>query len=73
MLFALAAFLILLILGIVKDEIRALHAAAFLVLAIIAFLVVGFLEWPLFAYATFIALLDIILILLIFKGDVRIR
>jgi hypothetical protein len=63
----------LLILGIVKDELRVLQAATFLVVAVVAFFLVGLLGWPIFAYTAFIALLDIILILLIFRGDVRLR
>lgn len=73
MLFALAVFLVLLILGIVKDELRVLHAAAFLVMAIAVFFVVALLHWPIFAYTAFIALLDIVLILMVFRGDVRLR
>ncbi len=73
MLFAPAVFLVLLILGIVKDELRVLQAAVFLVVAIAVFFVVALLQWPIFAYTAFIALLDIVLILMVFRGDVRLR
>lgn len=73
MLFALAVFLVLLISGIIKDELRVLQAAVFLVVAVAAFFLVALLQWPVFAYTAFIALLDVVLILMIFKGDVHLR
>ena len=73
MLFAFAAFLALLILGIVKDELRVLQAATFLVAAIAAFFICTLFQWPIFAHTAFIALLDIVLVLIIFRGDIRLR
>lgn len=73
MLFVLIAFIALLTIGFVLQELSWWQIAIFLGAA--AVLLYGFyLFWlPLAAYTAVLGMLDIILILMIFKGDITIR
>ncbi len=73
MLFALIAFIGLLIIGFILHELSWRQITLFL--AVAAASLYGFyLLWlPLIAYTVVLGVLDIILILMIFKGDIAIR
>jgi|LakMenEpi03Aug12_release.lakeMendotaPanAssembly.Ray.scaffolds.fasta_scaffold475890_1 hypothetical protein len=73
MLFALIVFIALLISGLVLQELCWSKTALFLGVA--AAVLCGFylFRLPLAAYAAPLCVLDIILILIIFKGDINIR
>lgn len=73
MFFALIAFIALLIIGFILQELSWRQIALFLSVAA-ASLYGFYLFWfPLAAYAAVLGVMDIILILLIFKRDITIR
>jgi hypothetical protein len=73
MLFALVALFVLLILGLYLRELRASHVVFTLAIAAGGLFVFNQLGWPILAYTAVLAAIDIVLILVIFKGDIRIR
>lgn len=73
MLFALIVFIALLIIGFILQELSWWQIVLFLGVAAAAFYGFYLLWLPLAAYAAVLGLLDIILILIIFKGDITIR
>jgi len=68
-----AVFLGLLIAGIFMQELSARRAAVFLVIAIAALVTTYLLDLHVTVFAVVLCILDIILILMIFKGDIRLR
>lgn len=73
MLFALVALIVLLILGLYLGELRASHILSCLAVAAGGFFVFAQLRWPFLAYTAVLAAIDLVLILVIFKGDIKIR
>lgn len=67
MFIALAAFVALLITGISRKELNQRHVAIFLLLAVAAFGVTYLLALPLIAFALALCVLDIVLILMVFR------
>jgi hypothetical protein len=65
------AFWLLLLFGI--TEIGAGRAALFVVLWGIGYAVAGWLMIGSMLFASYVAVLDIVLVLLVFKGDVQLR
>ena len=73
MLSALVAMIVLLILGLYLGELRGSHVVLCLAIAVGGVFVFYQLRWPFLAYTAVLGLIDVILILVIFKGDIRIR
>lgn len=73
MLFALVALVFLLIVGVYLGELRASHVLLWLAVAVVGLFVFYHLGWPFGAYTVVLATIDVVLILVIFKGDIRIR
>jgi hypothetical protein len=63
------AFWTLLALGVMVRELRARSTVVILCLWLVAF--VGFLRTPYVPFTSILAILDIALVFMIFKGDVR--
>ncbi len=72
MLLVLIIFVILLVMGIQMDELNWLQVGLYLLLAAGAFLVVGACQWSGTVFFSVIAAMDIVLVITIFKGDIRI-
>jgi hypothetical protein len=73
MCFALIVFVVLLGCGIAMDELGWLHAGLWVLAAIGTGAVIALLQWPFALLCAVIAIMDVVLILVIFKGDLRIR
>ena len=73
MLFAPIVFIVLLVFGIVMGELTWAHVGLCLLLAAIAFVMIAALRWPFIVYFSSLAVMDIVLVLVIFKGDIQIR
>lgn len=73
MLFALVALVVLLMIGLYLSELRASHVVICLAIAAGGLFVFHELRWPFLAYTAVLAAIDVVLILVIFKGDIRIR
>ena len=73
MIMALIAFVVLLGFGVSMEELTWLHAGLCLLFAITGFVAFVAFQWPLVAYFAGLALADIVLVLVIFKGDILIR
>ena len=73
MLFALAAMFVLFVVGLWLGELRWLHILYALLVALIGFLAFAFFGWHPAGYVVVIAAIDIVLILMIFKGDISLR
>ncbi|WP_309693496.1 hypothetical protein [Armatimonas sp.] len=71
LLFLPITLLVLLGVGLYLEELRPKHVAFCLALALAVFAVFQMLHWHWFGYAFFLTLLDGILVLVIFKGDIR--
>lgn len=70
---ALAAFVGLLITGITRKELTPGHVGVFLLLAVAALGATYLLGLPLIAFALALCALDIVLIMMVFKNDLRRR
>lgn len=73
MFFALIAFVVLLVFGIVMDELRWSHVGLCLFLAAGAFVAIELVQWPSVVFFSVLAMMDAVLVIVIFKGDIRIR
>jgi hypothetical protein len=73
MLFALIGFVVLLGFGIVMEELTWPQVGLCLLLAIGALAVIIALQWPSIVFSSALALLDVVLVLVVFKGDIQIR
>lgn len=73
MLVALVAFITLLIVGVYLQELTWKHVITFIALALAGLVALFLLDIHPLAYAAVLVVLDIIMILLIFKGDIRLR
>lgn len=73
MLLALIAFVVLLVMGVSLEEITWGQAGMCILLAVAALVAFAALHWPLIAYFSGLAIADVILILVVFKGDIVIR
>jgi hypothetical protein len=73
MIFALVALVVLLITGISLGELRVSSAVVCLAIVGSGFPLFYFLDWELAAYMAVLAVIDIILVLVIFKSDLRIH
>lgn len=65
------AFWVLLAYGWFWDEITARGIAIFLLLWIAGYLVLGFIPYGRDAFFSWVALLDVAMVFIIFKGDVK--
>lgn len=72
MLLALIIFVILLVMGVQMGELNWLQVGLYLLVAAGAFLVVGACRWSGTVFFSVIAVMDIVLVITIFKGDIRI-
>jgi len=72
MLFALIAFIVLLIVGFAMDELTWSNIGLCVLIAVTMFIVFGIFQWPFLIYTVVLAVLDIVLVLVIFKGDISI-
>ena len=73
MLFALVTFITLLIAGLVMDELRWSHVGLCLLFAAGALALFAMFHWQPNLYVAVLAVMDIVLILIIFKGNIGIR
>jgi len=73
MLFALATMLVLFVLGLWLEELRWLHIFYALMIAVLGFAAFALFGWHPAGYVVVIALIDVVLILMIFKGDISLR
>ena len=73
MLFALVAFIVLLIAGLVKDEVRWMHVGLYLLFAAGALITFVAFDWQPNFYTIVLAVMDIVLVLVVFKGDIQMR
>jgi hypothetical protein len=73
MLFALVALIVLCVMGLHLEELRWSHVGLCILLAIGGLLLFAHFRWPPLAYTVVLAAIDIVLILVVFKGDIRIR
>ena len=62
----------MLVVGKWMDELGWKHVGLFAVLAVAAYGIITLMAWPPFVLNSVLALLDVILVLVIFKGDLRI-
>lgn len=67
------AFVILLVLGVSLDELTWLGAGLCLFVAVATLVVFAVFQWPVMIYFVGLTFADIVLILVIFKGDITIR
>jgi hypothetical protein len=67
------AFWVLLIAGRVLDELGTKSSAIFVVLWLAGLLGLRYVPYGTVLFMSFVALLDVVLVLLIFKRDIRIR
>ena len=72
MLFVAPIFLILLFTGVVRGELEWPHLLGFVLSAGGALALILAMQWPLIWYAAVLALLDVMLVIWIFKGNPRI-
>lgn len=73
MLFPLVAFVVLLIIGLFKQELSWGQVGLFIVIAVGGLFGLRFFDVHVAAYAAVFGLLDVVLILMIFKGDISLR
>jgi len=73
MLFALATMFILFVVGLWMGELKWSHISCSLLIAVFGFAAFAFFGWHPAGYTAVIAAIDIILILMVFKGDVSLR
>ncbi len=73
MLIALIAFFVLLAFGINMGELRLSHAGLCLLFAVVTLAMIAALQWPFIIFSSILAMMDVFLVLVIFKGDIRIR
>lgn len=73
MLLPLVIFPALLVIGLSMGGLRWIQAGVHLGILFIAFALCFFLQWPMVIVCIAAALLDVILILTIFQGDISIR
>lgn len=73
MLFPLIAFVCLLIFGRIQDELSWRQIGLFLLIGIVSLILLQVFHAPAFLYIVILALLDIVLVLIVFKGDIQIR
>ena len=73
MLFALIALLFLLIAGVYLGELRGGHVIFCLLIAVAGLFLFHRFGWHLNAYTAVLGAIDVVLVLVIFKGDIRIR
>ena len=73
MFFALIAFIVLLVFGILMDELRWPHVGLCLFLAAGAFVVIELFQWSPIVFFSVLAMMDAVLVIVIFKGDIKIR
>jgi uncharacterized membrane protein len=69
----LVAFIILLVAGWIKDELSWLQIGLLLLFVVRALGVFAALQWQTSFYIALIALIDVVLVLTIFKGDIHLR
>jgi hypothetical protein len=67
------AFWILIVLGLAFEELSRGAAATFVVLWLAGMFGLPYLPYGEFLFGPFVAVLDIVLVFIIFKGDVRLR
>jgi hypothetical protein len=73
MLLALIVFIMLLACGIFMQELRWMHVGMCLLLVVLAAALFATFHWQPIFYNAVLAGMDIVLILVIFKGDISIR
>ena len=73
MLFPLVALIVLLIVGLVMDELRWSHVGLCLLFVVGALMVFAAFHWQPIIFTVVLAVMDIVLILVIFKGNIQIR
>lgn len=73
MLIALIVFIVLLVFGINMDELRWRHVGLCLLLAASALVMIVVFQWQFIIFSSVLAVMDVVLVLVIFKGDIRIR
>ena len=73
MLIALLAFVILLAAGLYLDELQWRHVAVAIVVALGSLTAIVLLGWQPAFFTIVLCLIDVVLILAIFKGDITIR
>ena len=73
MLIALIVFIVLLVFGINMGELRLSHAGLCLLFAAVALATIVAFQWPFVIFSSVLAVMDVVLVLVIFKGDIRIR
>jgi len=71
-LFVLIVFVGLLIVGLYLQELEWRHVGWLLVIVVVVFVIVGVFRLPSLLFTAILAVLDVILVLMIFKGDIRI-
>jgi len=70
---ALIAFVVLLAMGASMQELQWPHVVGCMLFAAAVFAVVALLQWSFAIFYSVLAVIDIVLVLIIFKGDIRIR
>jgi hypothetical protein len=73
MLLALIAFFVLLGSGIAMGELTWLQAGLWSIFAVVAGVVMAVLQWSAILFYVLLAVLDVVLILVIFHGDIKIN
>jgi hypothetical protein len=73
MLLPLLVFIILLVMGVSMEEWTWLHVGLYLFIAVAIAAAFTVFQWPVVLYFVGLALVDIVMLLVIFQGDVRIR
>ena len=73
MCFALIAFVVLLGFGVSMEELTWLHAGLCLFLAAAALVAFAAFQWPFILYFSVLAITDVVLVIVVFKGDIQIR
>lgn len=66
-----AAFWALMLLGAISGELRAKPAGTFLILWLAGLAGLQYIPYGAGLFASFVAVLDVALVLIVFKGDVR--
>ncbi len=73
MLFVLIAFVVLLGFGVSMEELTWLQVGMCVFLAVAALAAFALSQWPPILYFVGLTVVDVVLVLVIFKGDVQIR
>jgi hypothetical protein len=72
MIFVLAVFIVLLVMGVLSYDLTWFQAGAYVLIAAASLLAIVLLEWPFISFFAVLSVIDIVLVFAVLKGDIRI-